>query len=309
MKKNSTNLSSTRLLYILFFLSGILQLSAQNNTITYINVLDSCNKFIILPDGKIFMPNRCEDDINFKGNVNSGGKNYSGRLVFEKRRINDCPTIHGEERYQFYAEDTDFEMNKVSIIDKDSILIITGLKSGPGIDCHYSGTTVYERSDKKGCFKPNPHDRPLEIFIENYKHNTHMQLAMDQHFVEGYMNMDSSKVMIKNGQYGKTKRRSNPEDLVSGKYHFYKVDRDDSGNLIQEALPAIFATIPSVYMPLEDRIKAFERYRNIIGDSRYFISYSRFNPGRDYVNKTFSEEIEGNVLSFMLYSVEEYLKE
>lgn len=299
-----------RLICILFFLSGSLQFSAQNDTITYISKFDSCHIFQILPDGNVFMPSGCGHTIDFIGGYRTGaGIDHKGRAVFQKRRESTCQFTKDEEVVRLYFENTDILWTRFSLINRDSFIIITGLKSGPGIDCHYSGTTVYERSDKKGCFQPNPHDRPLEIFIENYKHNTHMQLAMDQHFVEGNMNVDSSKVMIKNGQFGKTHRRSNPEDLVSGKYNFYKVDRDDSGNLIQEALPAIFATMPSVYLPLEDRNKAFERYWNIIGDSRYFISYSRFNPGRDYVNKTFSEDMEGNVLSFMLYSVEEYLKE
>ncbi len=300
---------SARLICMLTLLLSSQQLTAQNDTIIYINILDSCSKYIILPDGKISMPNQCEYDINFKGNFNNAGKHYKGRAVFEKRRIYDCPTIAGEEMYRFYAENTDIEIYKLSIIDKDSFLIITGLKSGPGIDCHYMGSAVLERSDRKGCFQPNPFYRPLEIFIENYKHNAHIQLAMDQRFVEGNVSVDSSKVYIKNGQYGKTHRRSNPEDLVSQKYRFYLVDKGIHGDLLQQAVPVIFAPVPSVYMPLEDRKKVIEKYQSLLGESVYFISCARFNPGRDYVNTTYGEEIEGNVLSFMLYSMGEYLKE
>jgi len=257
------------------------------------------------------MPVRCDDHIDLITSITVvGGDTYTGRAVYEKRRVTGCPLVSGEDTYQLYPENTDNFLYRISMIDKDSFIVITELKSGAGIDCHYSGGGIFERQDKKGCFQPDPNEGSLEITIENYKHNSHILLAMDQGYMEGNNPMDTSRVHIKNGLFGKTARRSNPEDLMSGKYHFYLVDMDSQGNLIQMSIPTIYAPVHSVYMPLEDRVKIIDQYRMLIGKSSYFINCYRFNPGRDrVVNKVFGEEIAGNVLSLSLYSVEEYLKE
>jgi len=286
-----------------------LHIAAQNDTITYVNISDSCRRFIILPDGKIFMPERCEDHIDFITSISViGDVSYKGRAVYEKRSGSGCPLVAGEDICQLYLENTDICVHRISMIDKDSFIVITRLKSGVGIDCHYSGIGIYERQDKKGCFQPDPNEGSLEIIIENKKHNSQILLAMDQGYIEESNQMDTTRVYIKNGIFGKTTRRSNPEDLMSGKYHFYLVDVDSLGNLLQMPIPTIYAPVHSVYMPLEDRVKVMDKYRLLIGKSSYFISCHHFNPGRDrVVNKVFGEEIEGNVLSLTLYSVEEYL--
>lgn len=285
-------------------------LTAQSDTITYVSISDSCKRLIILPDGKIFMPSRCDESINFiETTTLNGGMVHEGRQVYEKKKVLSCPTNVGEEIFQLSFEDSDIQVDRISLINRDSFMIITGVKSLPGIDCHYVGSSVLERSDKIGCFKPDPNDGPLEIYIEKYEHNSYIQLAMDQASGDVLENADSGRVYIRNGQYGKTVRRSNPEDFVSGKYHFYLVNKDAESNWVPIRVPAIFASIPTIWMPLEDRVKAIEMYQPLIGDSPYFISCYRFNPSRDHVNETFGEEVEGNVLPFVIYSVVEYLEE
>lgn len=300
---------SVRLICMLILFLSALQLNAQNDTITYISKFDSCHKFQILPDGKVFMASGCGHSIDYIGGyTTSDGGYYKGRAVYELKKVSLCPLRADEEQFELYFENSNVKTLVITIINRDSFMIVNHLKTKKGIECHYQSIIVYERSDKIGCFKPDPPENPFKIYIDNYQHNTLILLAMNQPLQSENADVKPDQVMINNGQFAKTSRGFDPVDILTNQHEFYLVNRTTDGVLITEKIPSLRASIPSIYMPIEDRKKAMQMYLPIIKDSKFFIRFG-WNPGQSIVNEQFDEEIEGNVMSFMFYSVEEYLKE
>jgi len=281
---------------------------AQTDTLTYVNVSDPCKRYIILPDNKVYIGSICDYNIDFKISYTIGDQYYNGRAVFEILADSSCSLTPNENVYNFFAENTDIQFYRASIINRDSFIIFSGLKLGPLFKCHYQGCTVLERNDKIGCFQPDTTIKPLIIKIEHYEHGRHLLLAMDQDVVDQDLKDSEYLVTFRDKDISKTKRTASPLDFVSQNYHFHIPISTESNDTSYFKVPTIFDSMPSIHVKLEDRLLAFEKYKHIIGDSPYFVSCPRFNPGKDFVNKKYGEDIEGNVLSFTIYSTSEYLK-
>ena len=282
---------------------------AQTDTLTYVDISDPCKRFIILPDNKVYIGSICDYDIDFKISFTVGDRNYYGRAVFEILADSSCSLNPNENVYNFFAENTDIRFYRASVIYRDSFIIFSGLKLNPLIKCHYQSCTVLERNDKIGCFQAYKPIMPLIIKIENYKHGRDFLIAMDQDVEDQDLKGSKYLVTFRDKEISKTIRTANPLDFVSQNYLFQiQIISTENNDTSYMSVPAIFESMPSIHAQLENRLQAFEKYRHIIGASNYFVSCPRFNPGRDYVNEKYGEDIGGNVLSFTIYSTSEYLR-
>ena len=65
----------------------------------------------------------------------------------------------------------------------------------------------------------------------------------------------------------------------------------------------------TVYIKKEERAAYIKSNKEIFFHEKYFLRLSRYNPGRNFINDTFNQKIDGQVLDIELISIEKYINE
>lgn len=296
------------ILIISIYIFNFNYISAQNFSHgTFIDISDTCHTIFF--DGKHYVRRvNCYDigtkidffDANDPNNEmgNCGDTLTDIRIEKFKERTNE---------FQVTARTKEGKIcDVITVVPFDSFLIITPLKRKPGILDHYTDNHIMVKKDLINNFKI-PKTKDLELLIDERAKDKISYIVFDQKYI--YNKLDSFLNMIYVPESGLVKTSISATPLILA-YNSIKASVIINGEKIK--IPVLYEKKlgkGTVYIKKEERAAYIKSNKDIFFHEKYFLRLSRYNPGRNFINDTFNEKIDGQVLDIELISIEKYINE
>ncbi len=268
--------------FSLILVMFITQLSAQFTKGKYINIQDTCYSITFLDSNQILKTINCyeENDEVFYDIENNIERDLK-KDPYTYYKIEDYIDSKKEYIVNTYYSDGIFS-HRFSIINKGYYLVITGMKGKGEIKNHYTASSVYLLKDSLENFMAPKYPRET-IVVNNSLVDSSLLIAYGQN------NGDTrDTIYLEKSPFVKTTKIANPELFA---YRNYDVFLKINNNL--KSLPVIY------------NFKESKQLEALKIDT--FAMILRFNPLRDdVVNTSFEEKIEGQVLTFNVYTMKHF---